>query len=69
VRRLDVVCPGFAADCLETIEEIGIDLKETFLQAGGGAFHCIPATNDLPEAIKAYAEIVRDHLAADAAQA
>ena len=62
VRRLDVVCPGFAADCLETLEEIGIDLKETFLVSGGGAFHYIPATNDSPEAIDAYAGIVRDAL-------
>jgi ferrochelatase len=66
VGRLDVVCPGFAADCLETIEEIGIDLREEFLQAGGGAFHYIPCPNDAAEAVDAYAAIVRGALAGGA---
>jgi protoporphyrin/coproporphyrin ferrochelatase len=44
--RVDVVCPGFATDCLETLEEIAIEGKETFRKAGGREFHYIPSTND-----------------------
>jgi len=47
VGRVDVICPGFAADCLETLEEIAIEGRKTFLDAGGKEFHYIPTTNDL----------------------
>ena len=43
---MDVICPGFAADCLETLEEIDIEGRATFLEAGGKEFHYIPTTND-----------------------
>ena len=46
VGRVDVACPGFAADCLETLEEIAIEGRQTFLSAGGKAFNYIPTTND-----------------------
>ncbi len=46
VRKLAVVCPAFVADNLETLEEIGIQGRETFLEAGGEAFHLIPCLND-----------------------
>ena len=48
VGRVDVVCPGFAADCLETLEEIAMEGRDTFLEAGGKEFHYIPTTNDTP---------------------
>jgi ferrochelatase len=48
VGRVDVICPGFAADCLETLEEISIEGREAFLDAGGKEFHYIPTTNDTP---------------------
>lgn len=63
VERLDVICPGFAADCLETIEEIGDELKGIFLAAGGKTFHYIPAMNAQPEAVAAYAAIVKSAVA------
>ncbi len=44
--RVDVICPGFAADCLETLEEIAIEGRETYRAAGGREFHYIPTTND-----------------------
>jgi len=47
VGRVDVICPGFTADCLETLEEIAMEARETFLEAGGKEFHYIPTTNDL----------------------
>lgn len=48
VRRLAVICPAFVADCLETLEEIGIRGKEIFLNAGGEEFRLIPCLNDHP---------------------
>ncbi|BCX89847.1 protoporphyrin/coproporphyrin ferrochelatase [Methylomarinovum tepidoasis] len=48
VRSVDVVCPGFAVDCLETLEEIAGTNREIFLQAGGGRYRYIPALNDSP---------------------
>ncbi|MCC2667041.1 MAG: ferrochelatase, partial [Gammaproteobacteria bacterium] len=45
INTVDVVCPGFAADCLETLEEISINYKEKFIQAGGRALNYIPALN------------------------
>lgn len=48
VRRLLVICPAFVADCLETIEEIGIRAKETFIEAGGKELVMVPCLNDHP---------------------
>jgi ferrochelatase len=55
---LDVICPGFATDCLETLEEINIRGREQFLAAGGNAFHYIAALNDSDVHIKLLAKIV-----------
>lgn len=61
-RRVDVICPGFVADCLETLEEIAIEGKALFLGAGGGEFHYIPALNDRPDWIHALAELAETQL-------
>ncbi len=61
-RRIDVVCPGFAADCLETLEEIAMEGKATFLNAGGGEFRYLQALNDRPLWIAALADLVQAHL-------
>jgi len=55
--RVDVVCPGFVADCLETLEELGIRGREVFLAAGGREFHLVPCLNESPEWITALASI------------
>ena len=53
--RVDVICPGFAADCLETLEEIGDELRCAYqLENPDGAFHYIPALNDSDKAVAAY---------------
>jgi ferrochelatase len=57
--RVDVVCPGFVSDCLETLEEIGISARKAFLRSGGREFHQVPCLNDSPEWISALAEIAR----------
>lgn len=56
--RVDVACPGFVSDCLETLEEIGITAKQKFLQAGGREFHLIACLNESQEWIDALAEIL-----------
>lgn len=56
-RRVDVVCPGFVADCLETLEEIAMEVKSDFLTAGGGEFHYIPALNENSAWINALGEM------------
>lgn len=62
VGRVDVICPGFAADCLETLEEIAIEGRRTFLEAGGKEFHYIPTTNDLPPFMTALSIIAIEEL-------
>ena len=60
--RVDVVCPGFVADCLETLEEIAIEGKTTFLTAGGRDFHYIPCLNERNDWLHALADIVATNL-------
>jgi ferrochelatase len=60
--RIDVICPGFVADCLETLEEIALENKAAFLQAGGREFHYIASLNERQDWIRALAEIALDHL-------
>lgn len=62
VKRVDVVCPGFTSDCLETLEEIAQEVREAFLHAGGEAFHYIPCLNDSPEWIAAMGRLSEQHL-------
>jgi ferrochelatase len=62
VARVDVLCPGFPADCLETLEEIAMEGRDAFLQAGGKAFHYIPCLNDRGDWITALAAIAERHL-------
>ena len=59
VGRVDVICPGFVSDCLETLEEIAIEGKRTFVEAGGGEFRALPCLNESPLWISALAEIAR----------
>jgi len=61
VIGVDVICPGFAADCLETLEEVAISSRGRFTAAGGVDFRYIPALNDRWEHITALSEIVADH--------
>ncbi len=62
VGRVDVVCPGFAADCLETLEEMAMQNRATFLESGGGQYHYIPALNDRPAHIEFLANLVKRHI-------
>lgn len=58
----DIICPGFSADCLETLEEIAISYRRLFLAAGGRELHYIPALNHRPDHIAALAGLVERHL-------
>ena len=62
VRRVDVICPGFVADCLETLEEIAIEGRQSFLTAGGKDFHAIACLNENDAWMHALAEIAEQHL-------
>lgn len=61
VGRVDVICPGFSADCLETLEEVAIEAKREFLAAGGKTFHYVGCLNDRPEWIHALADLCISH--------
>ncbi|NMG43481.1 ferrochelatase [Aromatoleum toluvorans] len=61
-KRVDVLCPGFPADCLETLEEIALECRHAFLSCGGKEFHYIPCLNERNDWINALSGIVRDHL-------
>ncbi|SFU97137.1 ferrochelatase [Pseudoduganella namucuonensis] len=61
-RRVDVICPGFVSDCLETLEEIAMEVRHDFLSAGGKEFHYIPCLNEHPAWIAALAEIAEQHM-------
>ena len=62
VKNLLVICPGFASDCVETLEEISIQGKETFLQSGGKKFDLIPCLNDSEEHIKLLETLVKRYI-------
>ena len=60
VKKLWVVAPSFVSDCLETLDELGNELRKDFLMAGGEEFHLIPALNSEPDWVQALGHIVRD---------
>ncbi len=62
IRSLDVICPGFSADCLETLEEMDEQNREFFLHAGGERFRYIPCLNDRPDHMRAIADVTLRHL-------
>ena len=62
IKRIDAICPGFAADNLETLEEIAMEAKEAFLHAGGETFRFIDCLNDRPDWIAALADLSLRHL-------
>ncbi len=63
VKHVAVICPGFSSDCLETIEEINMEARESFIESGGEHFHYIPCLNDDPAHIDALVSILEKRLA------
>ena len=59
IDRVQVLCPGFSVDCLETLEEIAQENKDNFLHAGGKEFHYIPCLNDTVEHLSLLSELVK----------
>ncbi len=62
VKSVDVVCPGFTSDCIETLEEINQEAREAFLHAGGKTFEYIECVNDSPDWIRALTHLTEQHL-------
>lgn len=60
-RRLDVICPGFAVDCLETLEEIAIRAQATFIAGGGESLAYVAALNDREEHVRFLARLIERH--------
>lgn len=61
VKSIDILCPGFSSDCLETVEEINEENREYFEEAGGETFNYIPCLNDSPDIIDCLADLVTRH--------
>lgn len=62
LRRVDVICPGFTSDCLETLEEIALEGKASFLNAGGQEYHYLPCLNERSDWLAALADLSIEHL-------
>ena len=62
IQKVDVVCPGFSADCLETLEEVAMQNRDIFLDAGGQQYAYIPALNDRPDHIQSLVELIEKNL-------
>ena len=62
IKRIDAICPGFAADNLETLEEIAMEARDAFIQAGGERFNFIACLNEAPDWIDALGQLAERHL-------
>ncbi len=62
INNVDVICPGFSVDCLETLEEIAVTNKSFFIAAGGNQFRYIPALNATPRHVEMLAKLVEKYL-------
>ena len=62
VESIDVICPGFSVDCLETLEEIAIRDKQLFLDSGGKAYSYIPCLNDRQQHIEMIGHLIKNHI-------
>ena len=62
IGEVDLFCPGFPCDCLETLEEINIEARHAYMEAGGRDFHYVPALNDSPRWVEALGSIALEHL-------
>lgn len=63
IKSIQVICPGFSADCLETLEEIGVENRDYFLEAGGTEYGYIPCLNSDTEHVAALAQLLEEELA------
>jgi ferrochelatase len=63
IGKVQVMCPGFSADCLETLEEVAVENRDYFLGAGGGSYAYIPALNDMPQHVDMLVDLIRRHTA------
>ena len=61
-KKILIICPGFASDCVETLEEISIQGKESFKESGGEKFEMIPCLNDNPDHIVLFEYLVKKYL-------
>ena len=60
IGSIEMICPGFSVDCLETLEEVNIGYRKLFLESGGESFEYIPCLNDQPGHVEMLVEIIKD---------
>ena len=63
VKNVQIMCPGFSADCLETLEEIQVENRDIFIEAGGEGYEYIPCLNTRPDHIEMLVSLLRQHMA------
>ena len=62
IKNILVVCPGFASDCVETLEEINIQGRESFIENGGKNFELVPCLNDSSDHINLFEKLINKYL-------
>ena len=62
IKKVLVICPGFASDCVETLEEIDIQGRQSFLNQGGESFDFIPCLNDSSDHIELFKKLVTQYI-------
>ncbi len=62
IKNLLVICPGFASDCVETLEEINIQGRDSFIENGGENFDLIPCLNDNPDHINLFEKLIKKYI-------
>ena len=62
IKNLLIICPGFASDCVETLEEINIAGRESFMNSGGKNFDLIPCLNDNPQHIDLFQHLIKRYI-------
>ncbi len=62
VKNLLIICPGFASDCVETLEEINIQGRESFMNSGGKNFDLIPCLNDSTEHVNLFEKLLKKYI-------
>jgi ferrochelatase len=62
IKNLDVICPGFAVDCLETLEEIAMENKHIFMEAGGEVYNYIPCLNDSDTHVQFFVQLLKNKI-------
>ena len=62
IKKIHIISPGFSSDCLETLEELGVENKDNFLKAGGNEYYYIKCLNDNSNHLKMLSDLILNHI-------